>query len=87
MTDPSVFLLLHQIIINAMFLIQIIINIHLAYIVEQIEIKVFYLAFLQLFLENLLHLIHIRKVISRELAGQVKFLSRVLFQRTAHYQL
>ena len=47
MPDTAVFLLTDQIIISTVFfIIQVSINIHLADIVEQIEIKILYLTFL-----------------------------------------
>ena len=59
MPDPSVPLLLQQIVINPVFLIQVSVNIHLTYVVEEVEIKIFHLTFFQLFLKDLFHFVHI----------------------------
>ena len=73
MTDSSVFLLLHEIIKNPVLRIQIRINIHLTDIVEQIKVKILYLAFLQLLLKNLFYLRHVGKIIARNLLARQNF--------------
>ena len=70
-----------------MFLIQIIINIHLAYIVEQIEIEVLHLTFLQLLRENFFNLRHVCQIVSRELIRQIEALPGIFLQGPAHNQL
>ena len=87
MADAPGLLLLHQIIEDAVFLIQIGVNVHLADVVEQIKVEILHPAFLQLLLKNLLHLVHVRQVIAWELGGQIEALPRVLFQSPAHDQL
>ena len=67
MLDPACFLLLQQIICKADLIIKVLIDVHLAYIVEQIEVEIVYLAFLELLLENLLNVIKVGKIVSREL--------------------
>ena len=59
MTDTPFFLLLHQVIENTVFFIQISINIHFTYVVEQIKIKIIHSAFFQLCFKNAFHLVHV----------------------------
>ena len=87
MADAPSLLLLHQVIEDAVFLIQISVNVLFAYIVEQVEVKILHPAFLQLLLKNLLHLVHVRQVIARKLGGQIEALPRMLFEDTPHDQL
>ena len=77
MTDPSVFLLLQQILADTVPGIQIGVYIHLADIVKKIKIKIFYAAFFQLLFKNLLYLIHIGEIVSRKLIGQKKAVSGI----------
>ena len=70
-TDSSLFLLLHQIVENTVFLIQIRVNVHLTHVVEQVKIKIVHLAFFQLFFKYLFRFIHIGKVIPREFCSQI----------------
>ena len=86
MLNTSVLLLLHEIVINSMFFIQILVNIHLTYIMEQVKIKIIHLTFLKLFLKNLFHFRHISKVITRKFRRKIKGLSRILLQKPSHNQ-
>ena len=85
MTDPAVPLLLDQVsVCTVSVIVQIMVDVHLAHIVEQVEIKIVHLAFLQLFLKNLFHLAKVGEVVSRELRRQIKILPRIFLQRLAH---
>ena len=66
MTEAAVFLLLHQIVIDAVFRVQVGVYVQGAHIVEKVEIKVAHLALLQLALKDLLDFVHVGKVIPRE---------------------
>ena len=77
MTDSSILLLLHQILMDPVLLIQIFIDIHLTYIVEQIEIKIGNPALFKLFLKDLLHLRHIGQIIPRELCSQIELFAGI----------
>ena len=78
MLDPTIFLLLHQIVIDAVLRIQISIDIHLADIVKQIKIKVFHLTFFQLLLEDFFYLRHVCQIISGKLGCQIKAVSIII---------
>ena len=83
MTDTSVLLLLNEIVIGAIFfIIQILVNIHLADIVEQIEIKILHLAFFKLLLKNLFHFPEIGKIIPRNFVADKTCLSDI---SSGHY--
>ena len=85
MADPAVSFLLDQISVCTVgVIIQVMVDIHLAHIVEQVEIKIVHLAFLQLFLKNLFHPAEVGEVVSRELRRQIKILPRIFLQRLAH---
>lgn len=71
--------LFHKIGVDSVSLIQIGIYVHLADIVEQIEIEVFHLAFSQLFFKNGLNLVHVGKVIAGELCGQIEIFPGIGF--------
>ena len=66
MTDASVLFLFYKIIENTILGIQVRIDIHLAYIVEKVKIKVFHLTLLQLLFKDLFHLVHVGKIIARK---------------------
>lgn len=81
MADPPVFFLLYQIRKDSVFLVvQIGVDVFLIDIVEEIEVKIVYLAFFQLFLEDLFYQGHIRKVIAREFTGEVEGLPGVFLR-------
>ena len=87
MADAAVFLLLHQIVIDAVLGVQVGVNVHLTHIVEQIEVEVVHLALLELLLEDLLHLGHVGQVIAREFVGNIEFLPGIPGQGLAQRQL
>ena len=87
MADAAIALLRHQIIIGAVLGIQVGVDIHLAHIVEQIEIKVIHTAFLQLFFKDFFRLAHVAQTVARKLGGQVEAVARILDQQLAHHQL
>ena len=78
--DAAIPFLLPQIVHNAVLFVQIGVDIHLADVVEQVEIKIFHLAFFQLAREDFLYLRHVGQIIAREFAGQIKALPGMLFQ-------
>ena len=87
MPDPSVLFLLHKIAVDPILLIvQIGVNVHLAHIVKEIEIEVFHSQFLQLPLEDFLHLTPIGRVIAGELGSHIETIPRVSGQGFAHDQ-
>ena len=83
MPDPAVLLLFHQILEDAILRVQIGVDIHLADIVEQIEIKIIHAAFFQLLFKDLLDLAHIGKVVARELVRQIERFPGILRQSLA----
>ena len=87
MADSARFFLLYQVIENPVFRIQIAVDIHLADIVKQIEIKIGHLTFLQLFLENGFYFIDIGKIIAGKFIGEIKLFPRIFFQRAAQHCL
>ena len=87
MADAPGFLLLEQMVQDAIFLIQISIDVQFAHIVEQVEIKVFALASFQLPREDLLHLRHVGQIISGKLAGEMISIPRISGQDLSHHAL
>ena len=87
MLYPAVLLLLPQIIHYTVAFVEILLDIHLAYIMEEIKIKILHPALLQLFLEYLFYLVHIGKIVSGEFIRKIEALSRICAQRLAHRQL
>ena len=87
MADSSVLLLLHQIIEDAVLLIQISVNVHLADIVEQVKIKIRDPALFKLLLKDLLHLRHICKIIARKLRSQIELVPGISTQNLPHHKL
>ena len=78
MADAPRRLLLDQIGVSAVFfVVEIGIDVHLAYVVEEVEIEVVHAAPFELRLEDLLRLPHVGKVIPGELACKIKFVARV----------
>ena len=87
MADPSVFFLFYQIRVDSVFLVvQIGVDIFLTDIVEEIEVKIVYLAFLQLFLKDLFYPGHIGKVIAGEFAGETEGFPGIFLKDPAHDQ-
>ncbi len=87
MPDAPVFLLFQQVFIDSVLAVQIRIDIHLAYIVEQIEVKITDAAFFQLSLENFFCFRHICKIVSRKLGCQIKALPGIFLQNLSHGRL
>ena len=87
MFDTTVAFLLHQIIINAVFRVQICIHVHFTDIVEHVKIKILHLTLFQLILKNLFYLRHIGQVISRKLGSQIKTAAVIFFQQFTYYKL
>ena len=69
MPDAAVLLLLHQVVMDAVPGVQVGVDVHLAHIVEEIEVKVVHLALFQLRFEDLLNLRHIGQVVAGNLSA------------------
>ena len=85
MTNASIGLLLQQVVHNPKLRVQIVVDIALIHIVKQVEVEIGRLAFLQLRFKNLLHLIHVGRVVARKLGRQVVALSGVPGEALACY--
>ena len=85
-TDAAVFLLLQQVVQNAVLGIQVGVDVHLAHIVEQVKVKVVHPALLQLFLEDLLYLAHVAQIIAGEFVGQIELVPGIGGQSPADGQ-
>ena len=85
--DAAVLLLLHQVVIDAVLGVQVGVDVHLAHVVEQVEVEVVHLALFELFLEDLLHLGHVGQVVAGEFVGNVEFLPGIPGQSLAQRQL
>ena len=87
MADTPLALLLHQIRMGTVLGIKILLDIHLADIVKQIEIEVFDAALSELLFEDFLDLAHVAQVIAGKLGGKIEALPGILLQELAHHQL
>ena len=85
--DAAVFLLLHEIVVDAVLRVEILLDVQLAHVVEQVEIKILHAAFLELLLKDLLDLRHVAEVVAGEFCGQIVALARVGRERLAHGEL
>ena len=70
-----------------MALVQIVVDVQLAHVVDEIEIEMIRLAFFQLLFEDLFHLVHVAQVVAREFAGQIKAVPGIFFEHPPHDQL
>ena len=86
MADTAGTFLADQIVINAIFLIQIGVDIHLTDVVEQVKIEIGNLTFFQLFFKNFFYFVHVRQVISREFIRKIKAFAGMFCQRLSHDQ-
>ena len=78
MTDAARRLLLHEIgICTVFFLIEIGVDVHLAYVVEQIEIKVIHAALFELRFKDLLRLAHVGQIVPRKFTCEMKGRTRI----------
>lgn len=68
-------------------LIQIGVDIHLADVVEEVEIEAIHPAFFQLLLEDLLHPVHIGEVVAGEFVREEKAVPRVAGKQLPHDEL
>ncbi len=87
MADAAVFFLFQQIVADSVFRVEIGVDIPLVDIVEQVEVEVGRLAFLQLPLEDFFHLVHVGEVVAREFAGEIIALSGIPVQIFSGHQL
>ena len=87
MTNASVFLLCCQVVVNPVSRVEILIDVQLADIVDQIEVKILHAAFFKLFLEDLLDFVHVGQVVAGKLVGQIKAFPRMSGQGPAQDQL
>ena len=67
-----------EIVCKADLVVKVLVNIHLAYIVEEIEVEIVDSALLELFLEDLFDAVKARQVITRELGGEIERVAVVL---------
>ena len=79
-TDAPCLFLLRQVVENTILRIKILFNVHFAYVVEKIKIKIFHTASAQLLFKDLLHFSHVGQVIAGEFGGEVITLARILTQ-------
>ena len=87
-TDAPIFLLLHEIRIYAIFpVVKIRVYIHLAHIMEKIEVEVVYAKLFKLTLEDLFYFIPICRVVSRKLSRKIKTISMVACESFSHNEL
>ena len=84
MADAPVFLLLFQVGENAVALVQIGVDVHLADVVEEVEIEMVRAALFQLRFENLLHFVDVPEIVAGELGGEIKAVPRVCRKNLAH---
>ena len=87
MADTPLALLLHQIRMSAVLGVKILLDVHLADIVEQIEIEVADAALAELLFEDFLDLAHVAQVIAGKLGGEIEALPGILLKELAHHQL
>ena len=87
MPDAAVLLLLHQVVMDAVPGVQVGVDVHLAHIVEEIEVKVVHLALFQLRFEDLLNFRHIGQVVAGKFVGDVKAVPGMSGQGPAQDQL
>ncbi len=87
MLDLSRFLPGHEGVIDVEFGVQVGVDIHFADVVKEVEVKVVHLALLQLFVEDLLHLVHVGQIVTGKFIGQIEAVPGILPQNSAHYEL
>ena len=84
MLNPSVFLLLHKIVVNTELRVEILLYVHLAYIVEEIKIKVLHSRLFKLLFKDFFYLSHIGKIVTRKLGGNIKLVSGIFGKSLSH---
>ena len=87
MPDAAVPLLLHEILVYAELLVEIAVYVQLADVVKEVEVEIFHTALLELRLEYLFDLVHVREVVAGELVREVKLFARMPRERASHYEL
>ena len=85
--DLPFFFHLHQVVIDAVLRIQIVVDIHLAYIMEKIEVEILHAGLSELLGEDLLYLRHVPEIVSGELICKIEALTRMGCERLAHDEL
>ena len=60
--------------------------VHLADVVEKVEVKIVDAALFQLFFKDGFHLVHVGKVVAGELGGQMELPAGIARERFAHHQ-
>ena len=87
MADAAGLLLLEQVGDDAVVEIEVLVDIHLAHVVDKIEIEVPRTGLLELLLEDLLDLVHVRQVVTGKLGGEVEGVARMAGERGTHRDL
>ena len=87
MADAPGGLLLEQVGHDAVRGVQVLVDVHLAHVVDEVEVEVARAGLLELALEDLGHLVHIGQVVAGELGREIVALARVARQRRAHGEL
>ena len=78
-TNASVLLLLNQVAERAVLrVVQILLDIHLTYVMHQVKVEVIHAALAQLLFEDLFRFAHIRQIVAREFACQIERFARIL---------
>ena len=84
--DAALVLLRHQVAVDAVFfIVQIGVDVHLAHVVEEVEVEVVHTQLFQLAGEDLPDLAPVGSVVAGELCGNIEPVSRIKGQRFAHH--
>ena len=75
--DAPIALLLDEVVVNAVLRVEILLDVHLAHVVEQIKIKILHAALCELLLKNFADLGHIAEIVAGELGGEVVDRARI----------
>ena len=87
MADAARALLLKQVVEDAVGGVEVAVHVHLAHVVEEVEVEVAGAGLLELPLEDLLDLAHVGEVVAGELVGEVEGVARVACERAAEHDL
>ena len=86
MADAARGFLLHQIVVDAVLGVEVGVDVHLADVVEEVEVKILDAALFQLFFKNGFHHVHVGKVVAGKLGGEEELLAGMARKRLAHHQ-
>ena len=87
MADAALGLLPEQIVVDAVLPVKIGVDVHFAYVVEKIKVKIRHAAAPKLFFKNLLHLRNVRQIIAGEFVGEIEAVARIRGKHPAHHAL